>query len=402
MTLTKRWGLALTTALILAGCGGPSARPDMPLPRPGGEDGARFSAAADSEGLDRLDPDDHFPFRRRDPQPTPPGREGVWLAVSNHNHSSYWDGSKPLTVLQQEAYLKNIDAVVLTDHNTMRGTTSHEFLNPPPGLIMVKGMEWNAWREHGQAVVGHAGLLGMKGDQGIHTGASLDEMLSEATRRDATVVINHPFCKGNEWTQPAPDPRAHAIEVWNGHWYKTKPFIHNDKALAWWDEALRAGRQLTAMSGTDYHGNWHSRIANGIAMVYAEKPDAESILEGIRRGRVSLTGSPTSARLYLEADVDGDGIYESMMGDRLPLPASGQLHVRARVIGGAGKKVVFYTAKGRQAIRKLEGKDATVAMTINLADGHDYVRAEVRRFPHLPFSMTAIANPIYVGSPARP
>ena len=69
----------------------------------------------------------------------PPGRTGQWLAVSNHNHSSYWDGKKPLTVLQQEAYLKNLDALVLTDHNTMRGCNSHEFKEPPPGLIMVRG-----------------------------------------------------------------------------------------------------------------------------------------------------------------------------------------------------------------------------------------------------------------------
>ena len=58
-----------------------------------------------------LDPDDKNEFRKREPQPVPPGRKGQWLAVSNHNHSTYWDGKKPLTVLQQEAYLRNLDAM---------------------------------------------------------------------------------------------------------------------------------------------------------------------------------------------------------------------------------------------------------------------------------------------------
>ena len=67
--------------------------------------------------------------------------------------------------------------------------------------------------------------------------------------------------------------------------------------------------------------------------------------------------------------------------------------------GGAGKKVCFYTAKGRVAIAAINSNDATIPLTTNLGAGVDFVRAELRAHPHLPFSMTAISNPIYCPGP---
>lgn len=363
---------------------------------PGVED--RGLGAESYVAASNLDADDEAAFSRGQPMPVPPGRKGRWLVVSNHNHSTYWDGKKPLRVLQQEAWLRNVDALVLTDHNTMAGVKSPEFQNPPYDLIMVKGMEWNAFREKGEPVVGHAGLLGLSPDVRITTGLGLDPMLAEAHAADATIVVNHPFCKNNEWAQPKPDPRAHAVEVWNGWWYRANFLVHNDLALAWWDQALKEGRRLTALAGTDCHGEFYKDVANGISMVFAETPDEQGILKGVREGRVSLTASPSSARVFLEADADGDGTYEAIMGDTVPRAAKGTLNVRARVLGASGKKVVFYTRAGRQAIRDVSGADAAIPFTVALdAKGQpDFVRAEVRKFPHLPFSMTALANPIYV------
>jgi hypothetical protein len=394
----------LAGTMLLAGCGGPARQTTGSMFdfKPGAEDRNSGIEAQGADTAKILDADDHFPFRRREAQPVPAGRAGQWLVVSNHNHTTYWDGKVPLTVMQQQAYLKNIDALVVTDHNTMRGCTSHEFLSPPPGLIMVKGMEWNAFREKGEPVVGHAGLLGLKGDQNVRTGAGLEEMLKEATARDATVIINHPFCHNNEWTQAEPDERAHAVEVWNNWWYRVNPIMNNGKALAWWDNTLKKGRRLTAVSGTDNHGNFHGDVARVVNLIFAETPDQAGILKGLRNGHVMITSSPTAARIYLEADADGDGTYEAIMGDQVVRPADGKLSVRARVLGGDGKKVAFYTAKGRVAIREADGKDATIPLSVALGDGPDYIRAELRSHPHLPMSMTAIANPIYVAPTRKP
>lgn len=393
------WAAMAALTVALGACAQKGTPRVAAAQAPGHEDHGAHADAAGQAPDAALDADDRFAFARRGPQPTPIGRQGVWLAFSNHNHSTYWDGKKPLTVLQQEAILKNLDALALTDHNTMRGTRSPEFLVPPPGLVMVRGMEWNAFREHGDAVVGHAGLLGMQDDAPMATGMGLNDMLAEATRRQATVVINHPFLRGNRWTQAKPDPRVHAVEVWNGWWSRIQPLMNNHEALAWWDQALRDGRRLTATSGTDCHGQWYEAVDRVVTMVFASEPTEAALLEGFRAGRATITASPTAGRLYLEADANGDGHFEAMMGDVVAPPASGRLKVRARVLGGSGKQVVFYTATGRQSIQTAEGADATVAFEVKLRPGRDFVRAELRAHPHLSPSMTAIANPIYVGEP---
>jgi hypothetical protein len=297
--------------------------------------------------------------------------------------------------MQVAAFRAGLDAMAITDHNTMRGATAHEFTHPPEGMVMVKGMEWNAWSEHHQTVVGHANLLGMRGEKAIRPGASLDEMLTEATRRDATIIINHPFCWRLSWQQAEPDERAHAIEVWNGWWYLVKPLMNNDTALAWWETALKKGRRITAVAGTDHHGQVYDDVARNVNMVFAETPDEAGILKGIREGRVTITSGIHDGAVYLEGDADGDGTFDSMMGDVLKRPATGEVTVRARVLGGGGQQVAFYTARGRVAVRGVDSHNATIALTVTLRDGDDYVRAELRPNADVPFSMTSVSNPIY-------
>jgi hypothetical protein len=322
----------------------------------------------------------------------------MWLRFSNHNHSTYWDGKVSLGAMQVSAFQSGIDALALTDHNTMRGAASTEFHHPPTGMIMVKGMEWNAWNNFGETVVGHACVLGMDGEAPLESGASLETMITEATRRHATIVINHPFCWRYSWAAPTPDARAHAVEVWNGCWDLAKPILNNDQALALWDADLRRGGHLTAVAGTDHHGQFFDDVARNVNMVFAETPDEAGILKGIREGHVTITSGPNDGAVYLEADADGDGVFESMMGDRCARPVSGSVAVRARVLGGQGKQVAFYTGAGRVAVKAVTGVNATIPLTVSLAEGADYVRAELRDNPDLVWSMTSVSNPVYFRS----
>jgi hypothetical protein len=325
----------------------------------------------------------------------------MWVAFSNHNHSAYWDGKMPLGAMQAQAYLHKLDAMALTDHNTMRGSESFEYKNPPPGLVMVKGMEWNAWNEMGERVVGHANILGMDGLEPLPSRASLDEMLAAATARHGTVIANHPFCWRLSWEQAEPDARLHAVEVWNGWWYLVKPLMNNDNALAWWETAVKKGRKLTALAGTDSHGNFFDDVARNVNWVFVAQPDEKSIIEGIREGRVTLGAGPGAASVFLEADQDGDGVYESMVGDELPRPASGTLKVRALVYGAAGETVSLHTAKGKAFAKRVPKNESVLAFEVPVQDGFDYVRAEVRPVADAPYAMSALTNPIYVGTVKR-
>lgn len=384
----NRWSALFALGVTLAalvGCNAPAHSP-------------RYQAAGhadepvDLKALGRLDATDGVPVKER-PAP-PPGRQGEWILFANHVHSAYWDGKKPLTDLIQRAKKAGLDAMTLTDHNTMKGCEAPEFTGERE-LVMVKGMEWGAWREHGETVVGHANLLGMTGSEPLPTGVSLDEMLGQATQRQATVIANHPFARGNAWAAPKPDARVHAVEVWNHWWMLANPIIHNHDALSWWHQALVDGRRLTALGGTDSHGHWYDHLDRPVNLVFVKARTPEAILEAVREGHVSVLADTGSARLVLEADQDGDGRYEAISGD---VVAKGPaLRVRAHVRGGKGKKVVFYGKRGVLKTVQVPSAEAYLDLDPGTIAGEaGFVRAELRAFPERSWSMTAVANPLYL------
>lgn len=378
----RGWGLGLALSVLLAGCNAPSNTARL-----------RSVAAEDEqvnlEALSQLDPTDNVPVRQRPAAPA--SRRGEWILFANHTHSAYWDGKKSLKELIALGKKAGLDALDLTDHNTMKGTESPEF-NSERDLLMVKGMEWGAWREKGETVLGHANLLGMTGTESLPTGAPIDQMLGLATARHATIIVNHPFAKGNAWAQPKPDPRVHAVEVWNHWWMLASPLIHNNDALGWWHQALVEGRHLTAVGGTDSHGHWYDNVDKPVNLVFVTERTPEALMAAIREGHVSVLADTGSARLVLEADQDGDGRYETLSGDTAtPTPS---LRIRAHVMGGKGKQVVFYSKQGR--IKTVKVTSAEAYLDVDASQVAGFVRAELRAHPDRFWSMTAIANPIYL------
>lgn len=328
--------------------------------------------------------------------PAPQGRAGQWILFANHTHSRYWDGKKSLSTMVAEARSKGIQAMALTDHNTMKGPDSAEFAQVKD-MVMVRGMEWGAWRENGEEVLGHANLLGMQGSDPLPTHASLDQMLSEATSRGATVIANHPFARGNSWHQPEPDARVQAVEVWNGFWFLVSPIIHNPDALKWWHEALVDGRQLAAVGGSDYHGHWYDRIDRACNLVFVTERTQQGVIEALRQGRVTVLADAGASRLVLEADGNADGQFEAVSGDVLTTAQQRRVALRARVLGGKGKTVIFYSKRGVLTQAKVTSDDAVLPLEVIAKPGEaDFIRAELRAHPDRTWSMTALSNPIYL------
>ena len=59
------------------------------------------------------------------------------------------------------------------------------------------------------------------------------------------------------------------------------------------------------------------------------------MLDGLRAGRTFVSHQPPNflgPRIYLEADGDGNGSYEAMVGDTVPVGS----RLRVRVTGGLG------------------------------------------------------------------
>lgn len=343
----------------------------------------------------QLDSPVDFAALRR--MPSPANRKGEWLLIGNHLHTvfSVTDGSQTLGQLISRAQAAKLDGMILTDHNSMKGAETQDFQDAP--IVMIKGMEWGAWREKGETVVGHAALIELEGNEPLPTYASLEQMLSISKSRNAYIVANHPFNRGNAWQAAVPQPEVDGIEVWNGFWALVDPVMHNNDAKNWWAKQLHADRRLTALGGSDSHGQWYDDPSRGANLVFATDRSATGIMAGIRAGHVSVVADSKASRIVLEADAARDNTWQTLQGDEIVVNSPARIPMRAHVIGGKGLTVEFYGKAGRLGATKIEQNDQIVSFeAVGIPGVPDFVRVELKRHPGKWWSMSAMTNPIYL------
>jgi hypothetical protein len=147
------------------------------------------------------------------------------------------------------------------------------------------------------------------------------------------------------------DVPVDSVEVWNtNHWLQTPlpASAGNDDAIFWWECLLSKGQHVAATGGGDSH--WMSvsavqGIGNPTTWVFAPERSARGVLAGVKAGHTSIsmqTPLAGTTQLFLEADADRDGSYESMMGDTVP-PGT---PIRVRAVGTPGAGLVRVRANG--------------------------------------------------------
>jgi hypothetical protein len=189
-----------------------------------------------------------------------------------------------------------------------------------------------------------------------HVYAGTPAAAADAVRADGGVFqINHPAdqlvepldatCSDTsnlDWSygfSVVPD----TVEVWNiGH--VVQPPLpasnSNDDAVRYWECWLARGEKVGATGGSDSHWLTLSLVqgpGNPTTWVFAKDGTMPSILQAIREGRTTISMTPPvpgSARLLLEADADGNGSFESMVGDTVS-PGT-PMRVRAEGLPGVG------------------------------------------------------------------
>jgi hypothetical protein len=221
-------------------------------------------------------------------------------------------------------------------------------------------------------------------------------------------------------------------------------------AHRFWDDLLQQGRRITAVGGSDTHHlkKWMSRIydmAMPTTWVWAQERTAEAILAGIKGGQVTISYASDALRLELAADADGDGGFETMMGDAAPestelslrlsvtapgnetpaacaarelgpcefstLAASGMSFQNAANINTAAQLSERYLAcfyKNGKLYRAWRMKGSgSVKFSAPAREG-DYFRAELFGLPRMPLPlrllygyMIAVTNPVYVDPAAQ-
>lgn len=355
-----------------------------------------------------------------------------WYNTVLHSHSQYSDGNLSVRSLMTYAAFSGCAAIAITDHCSL-DQCSDPYFQPTFGTIPIRGEEWTT-------LSGHANVLNPTGDLSFceEAGDSIELMITSALNRNGTIVVNHPFY-AEGWTHDYLDEGISGIEVWNIFWfmppqdsafaanyYCAADFIRqncyltqsadvveqvflaygltdgmfdnfpNIRALAWWQGFLEQGRMVSAVGGADFH-YFPVPLLFPLSYVAAPSNSAEDIVQAVADGHLIITHDWNSPKVFVYADDNGDGFYESIVGDNLQIAAATTIRFRIEVVAGEGKRVHLVTSQGLQEERIVGSGNPWVwelQVQANAAT-RDFVRAEVRSLM-LSDYMLSLTNPIYI------
>ncbi len=236
-----------------------------------------------------------------------------WYRGELHSHTTHSDGDCTVQELINNALKNQLDFLAITDHNTT--STLYELNHTNfQDLLIIPGFELTTFH-------GHALALGI--DQWVdwrtgYQGWTINDAAAEVKRLGGTFILAHPNdigsprCTGCKWEYPEINfDFVDAVEIWNSGWWEGEG--GNIKNLQQWQDLQQEPRHLPFTAGTDYHqsSDWEKKVA--FTYVYATELSVKAILDGIRKGKVTISSGPWISMQGLKGD--GQGLVE--IGDTL-------------------------------------------------------------------------------------
>jgi hypothetical protein len=366
--------------------------------------------------------------------PGGPGRQapkGMWLAGETHAHDDHSsDGSLPrqesgqvlpgnLPVADQigQAERTNLDFLPLTDHRTYDQQWDPGWQSSK--LLLIPGEEANG-SPHAIVLGAVDTIVDGANPAGSAAFRHVQQSVWDAHAQNAVWSVAHPD-DGEYTPEDGPNDNAsvqgmNTVEVYN---VASDPDAEIDYAENRWNRGFRFG--VTAASDCHFRELWGiAGPGQPTTYVFAAQRSVRGILDGLRAGRTTVSVSRTGPFVTLEADVDGDGVFEAMGGDEVVirddrLPHRARLRVRIR--SGAGTTVRVYAAPGRPAgpvaTFTPTTADQTYLVPIQLTGPQSWYRVEVRApgaasganaDPTLPDQLRAATSPVFISvqRPATP
>ena len=318
-----------------------------------------------------------------------------WVAGDLHIHSTYShdaygpeEGIPPL----QDAYTlghsvtsqflvastRGLDFLAITDHNDIRSASDPGF--GAFGVIPVRGYE--------NSLKGHAQMLGANELFAGDSSTPSVQAMADALRAAGGIFqINHPAEGSVDHPTDADwgygyDIVPDTVEVWNIPRLYQPPLpsaSSNDDAIRYWEGWLDRGRRVGATGGSDNHYVATTAIQGGgqpTTWVCAQGTDERAVLEGLRKGRTFISHQPPAyegPQIFLEGDADGDGTFDSIVGDVVPPGSS----LRARVVGAPGSMLRIVTNGGQQSGELVPVTSPDFVHGFTLPEDKTWVRAEI-------------------------
>ena len=348
---------------------------------------------------------------------------GEWLAGDLHVHTMYGHDTCATPTMRVDgspcgnefytwsfniqeridlAKERGLDYLAITDHNNILSQSdpawaAEEALGE---LLLVPAYE--------NSLPGHAQMLGAthcypgttEVDDGITVCTRDSSLAGVLAARDSlraeggAFQINHPGDR--DWFNTfAYDVVPDAVEVWNigvWAWQPPAPSANdNDFSLEFYDGFLDRGYHVTATGGSDSHWRITSPlqgVGQPTTWVFSSGRSWEDLTAGIRAGRTTVSWQPPAylgPRIFLEADADGNGTFESIAGDSVP--AGSPMRVRAE--GALPGMIVRLVTAGSTREDLTLGADGILSFTTT----SPWVRAELL-LPDLESARQDLCDPV--------
>lgn len=234
-----------------------------------------------------------------------------WVAADFHAHTLHSDGELTVPELAARAVEAGLDALAVTDHNTVAHHAELVDVGARYGIALIPGQEVTT-------EYGHANAFGEIGWVDFREPAA--NWAATVAGRGGLLSVNHPLAADCAWRHPLP-ARPPLAEVWHSSWLSPEW----GGPVAWWQAW---GTATTPIGGSDWHRDDGTRLGKPTTWVAvaaeASGPDlAGAVLDGLGAGRTAVSAD-RDAPVLLPVD-----------GELVALGAAGAL-----VVGDGGRRSV--------------------------------------------------------------
>ena len=253
--------------------------------------------------------------RRRDTSGWPAPRGHRWLAGDFHSHTLHSDGELSTRELAALAAAEGVEALAVTDHNTVSHHRDLAAISREYGVTLMPGQEVTTGR-------GHLNAFGRI--PWVDFRRHPDDWVRHVREHGGVASINHPVAGDCAWQWQGTELPTHA-ELLHVSWLVDRTSV---APWAWWVQTPIG----CAVGGSDFH-TVGSGARPGLPVTWVAAPDdgETAVLEAVAEGWTSLSVTmdapvlvPDGPEVYA-IDADGAVAHDALgrrrviHGDRVRL-----------------------------------------------------------------------------------